>query len=88
MTVHEFAHSYFNALIDKHYSEVAKAGDELYSQTASAMRRQAYGDGSLFWKSPWFGRLPFVTSSTIKILKPRAGPSSLNGTTPSSGLPI
>ena len=45
VTVHEFAHSYFNPLIDKHYSEVAKAGDELYSQTASAMRRQAYGDG-------------------------------------------
>jgi hypothetical protein len=45
VTVHEFAHSYFNSLIDKHYSEVAKAGDELYSRTASAMRRQAYGDG-------------------------------------------
>jgi len=45
VTVHEFAHSYFNSLIDKRYSEVAKAGDELYLQTASAMRRQAYGDG-------------------------------------------
>jgi len=51
-TVHEFAHSYFNPLVDKHYSEMATAGDELYSHVRSAMSRQAYGDGkSLLYES-------------------------------------
>ena len=50
VTVHEFAHSYFNSLIDKHYSELRNAGDELYLETANAMRRQAYGNGQTLLK--------------------------------------
>ena len=70
VTVHEFAHSYFNALIDKHYSEVAKAGDELYSQTASAMRRQAYGDGKTLLEES------LVRAATIRYLFDHQNPEA------------
>jgi len=70
VTVHEFAHSYFNSLIDKHYSEVAKAGAELYLQTASAMRRQAYGDGKTLLKES------MVRAATIRYLFDHQNPEA------------
>lgn len=43
--VHEFCHSYTNALIDKHYEALAAAGDKLFELNSSVMKRQAYATG-------------------------------------------
>ncbi len=70
VTVHEFAHSYSNALVDKYYSQMAKAGDELYEVLGSAMRRQAYGDGkSLLYES-------MVRAATIRYIFDHRGPEA------------
>jgi hypothetical protein len=43
--IHEFCHSYTNAIVDAHWGELQKAGEALFKQQAAAMRRQAYGNG-------------------------------------------
>lgn len=43
--VHEFAHSYVNPLIAKHYAEMEASSAAIYSLVARAMGRQAYNDG-------------------------------------------
>jgi hypothetical protein len=40
--VHEFCHSYINPLVNRHASELEKAGQRIFSSVADAMRRQAY----------------------------------------------
>jgi hypothetical protein len=42
--VHEFCHSYANAIVDKHAEELQPSGDKLFRAVAEKMRRQAYGD--------------------------------------------
>jgi hypothetical protein len=41
--VHEFCHSYANAIVDRHESELLPAGGKLFQFTAGQMRSQAYG---------------------------------------------
>lgn len=43
--VHEFCHSYTNAIVDTHYAELQHAGDVLFERNAELMRRQAYSGG-------------------------------------------
>ena len=43
--VHEFAHAYANAVIDRHYERFEKAGNALFDSSRQAMQRQAYGSG-------------------------------------------
>jgi hypothetical protein len=42
--VHEFGHSYANAIIDRHARELSGAGEKLYLPVAAQMRSQAYGN--------------------------------------------
>lgn len=45
--VHEFCHSYANAIIDRHAAELRAAAETIYPHVAATMRSQAYGD----WKT-------------------------------------
>jgi hypothetical protein len=45
--VHEFCHSYANAVVDRHRVELAAAGEKLFRHVAGAMRSQAYGDAQV-----------------------------------------
>ena len=70
LTVHEFVHSYSNPLIDNHYAEMAKAGDQLYAPVSIAMRRQAYGDGkTLLYES-------MVRAATVRYIFDHQGPEA------------
>jgi hypothetical protein len=40
--VHEFSHSYANAIIDRHQAELAAAGKKLFAPVAAQMRSQGY----------------------------------------------
>ena len=40
--VHEFCHSYINPLVNLHAGKLEKAGQQIFSSVADAMRRQAY----------------------------------------------
>ena len=42
--VHEFCHSYANAIIDRHEPELRAAGEKLYRNVATRMQSQAYGN--------------------------------------------
>jgi len=42
--IHEFCHSYANAVIHRHYAELAPAGEKLYRRVSDKMRSQAYGN--------------------------------------------
>jgi hypothetical protein len=41
--VHEFGHSYANAIIHRHYAELEPAGEKLFRRVSDKMRSQAYG---------------------------------------------
>lgn len=41
--IHEFCHSYANAIVDRHWKELSGAGSALYRHVAARMRAQAYG---------------------------------------------
>ena len=43
--VHEFAHTYTNAAVDRFAQELTPAGDKLFAAHQSIMQRQAYGGG-------------------------------------------
>lgn len=43
--VHEYCHSFCNPVVEAHSALLAKAGDELFTRTAAAMKAQAYGNG-------------------------------------------
>jgi len=51
--VHEFCHSYCNAVVDAHAEELRPAGEAIFPQVAPAMRRQAYGN----WKTMMYESL-------------------------------
>jgi hypothetical protein len=42
--VHEFCHSYANAIVDRHQAELSDAGEKLFRHVAGQMRSQAYGN--------------------------------------------
>jgi hypothetical protein len=42
--VHEFCHSYANAIIHRHWAELKPAGDKLFEHVADEMHSQAYGN--------------------------------------------
>jgi hypothetical protein len=42
--VHEFCHSYANAVIHRHYDELRPAGEKLFKGVSDRMRSQAYGN--------------------------------------------
>jgi hypothetical protein len=42
--VHEFCHSYANAIIHRHWAELEPAGDKLFEHVADEMHSQAYGN--------------------------------------------
>jgi hypothetical protein len=43
--VHEFCHSYANAVIQRHYDELRPAGEKLFEGVSRQMQSQAYGNG-------------------------------------------
>ncbi len=45
--VHEFCHSYANAVVDRHAADLRGAGEKIFSHVAASMRSQAYGN----WKT-------------------------------------
>jgi hypothetical protein len=51
--VHEFCHSYTNAIVDRHQEQLRAAGNQIYPYVESAMRRQAYGN----WKTMMYESL-------------------------------
>lgn len=66
--VHEFCHSYTNAIIDRHEAELKSAGEALYAPVASAMERQAYGG----WKTMMYESL--VRACTLRYIRRHQGP--------------
>ncbi|MEW6743818.1 MAG: DUF4932 domain-containing protein [Planctomycetota bacterium] len=42
--VHEFCHSYVNAVVDRHVEELRPAGERIFPHGAAQMRQQAYGN--------------------------------------------
>jgi hypothetical protein len=42
--VHEFCHSYANAVVHRHYTELKPAGERLFAGVSDRMRSQAYGN--------------------------------------------
>jgi hypothetical protein len=42
--VHEFCHSYANAVVHRHYAELKPSGEKLFRGVSDKMRSQAYGD--------------------------------------------
>ena len=65
--VHEFCHSYTNAVIDRHEAELKSAGERLFAQVSAAMARQAYGQ----WKTMLYESL--VRACTIRYLRRHQG---------------
>jgi len=51
--VHEFCHSYTNALVDKHEADLRDAGERIYPHVEQAMTKQAYGN----WKTMMYESL-------------------------------
>ena len=45
--VHEFCHSYTNAIVDRHEAQLKPAGEKIFPQVAPAMRSAGYGN----WKT-------------------------------------
>ncbi len=58
--IHEFCHSYANAIVDRHEAELKPAGEKIYPYVRAAMERQAYGN----WKTMMYESL--VRACTIR----------------------
>ena len=58
--VHEFCHSYTNAIVDRHEEAFRPAGEAIFPHVADAMRKQAYGT----WKTMMYESL--VRASVIR----------------------
>ncbi len=67
--VHEFCHSYTNALVDKHADELRRAGKRLFGHCRDVMARQAYGS----WKTMMYES--FVRSCVVRYLEAADGPA-------------
>ncbi len=58
--IHEFCHSYANAIVDQHESALKPAGERIFPHVQAAMHRQAYGN----WKTMMYESL--VRACTIR----------------------
>ncbi len=67
--IHEFCHSYANAVIDAHADQLEPAGTALYEHVSDAMRRQAYGN----WKTMMYESL--VRACTIRYARQHQSPA-------------
>jgi hypothetical protein len=68
--VHEFAHSYANAIMDRHYAELTDAGDLLFRPVAERMRSQAYGEAQTMFRES------LVRACVVRYLRQYDGPAS------------
>jgi hypothetical protein len=66
--VHEFCHSYTNAIVDRHEAEFRPAGEKIFPHVASAMKRQAYGH----WKTVMYESL--VRACEVRYTRKYSGP--------------
>ena len=69
--IHEFCHSYTNAIVDRHAEEFREAGEALFAHVEDSMRRQAYGT----WKTMIYESL--VRASVIRYLHRFESPGSV-----------
>ncbi len=58
--IHEFCHSYTNAIVNRHEEAFRPAGEAMFPHVADAMRRQAYGT----WKTMMYESL--VRASVVR----------------------
>lgn len=65
--VHEFCHSYANAIVDRHQKELAAAGEKLFRHVADQMRSQAYGNAETLLRES------LVRACTVRYLNRYAG---------------
>jgi hypothetical protein len=68
--VHEFCHSYTNAIVDRHEDELRAAGNQIYPHVESAMRRQAYSN----WKTMMYESL--VRACVVRYVRHYHGPQA------------
>lgn len=65
--IHEFCHSYANAIVDQNAEALRPAGEKLFGYVEDAMGRQAYGN----WKTMMYESL--VRACTIRYLRTYEG---------------
>jgi hypothetical protein len=68
--IHEFCHSYTNAIVDRHASELEAAGNRIFPFVEDAMRRQAYGN----WKTMMYESM--VRACVIRYTHTHVGPEA------------
>ena len=67
LVVHEFSHSYINPLVDRHVSELRRAGRRLFTRVAKQMKSQAYSS----WKTVMYES--FVRACEVRYLSAHGG---------------
>jgi hypothetical protein len=65
--VHEFCHSYANAVVDRHEAALRPAGEKIFPHVAAAMKRQAYSN----WKTMMYESL--VRACAIRYTRKHSG---------------
>ncbi len=65
--IHEFCHSYANAIVDRHESALKPAGEKIFPRVQAAMQKQAYGN----WKTMMYESL--VRACTIRYTQRHQG---------------
>jgi len=65
--VHEFCHSYTDAVVDRHAAELKAAGEKMFLHVQSSMRSQAYGN----WKTMLYESL--VRASVVRYTRRYGG---------------
>jgi len=68
--VHEFCHSYTNAVVDRHAAELEAAGKKIFPCVEAAMRRQGYGN----WKTMMYESM--VRACVIRYTHTHVGPEA------------
>ena len=68
--VHEFCHSYTNAVVDRHAAELEAAGRKIFPYVEAAMRRQGYGS----WKTMMYESM--VRACVIRYTHTHVGPEA------------
>lgn len=65
--VHEFCHSYANAIVDRHEAELAAAGEKIFQHVEARMRSQAYGSAQTMLRES------LVRACTVRYLRQYEG---------------
>jgi hypothetical protein len=65
--IHEFCHSYVNAIVDRYAQQLQPAGEKLFAHVETAMRRQAYSN----WRTMMYESL--VRACTIRYARKHLG---------------